>query len=168
MTPAEFDTFFSILETSFPTDEYRPYAEQKALLDNEKYNIYVLPDGKSGDMCAFITVWQFDDFAFVEHFAVHPSYRNHGLGAKILAEVKEFLQCQICLEAELPDTDFAKRRVAFYERNGFFKNNYPYVQPSYSEGRNPIPLAVMTTDGTVTNARFEQMKKEIYKEVYKV
>ena len=168
MRPDEFDRFFSIIEASFPADEYRTYAEQKTLTADPQYCIYVLPDEQSGEIKAVITLWQFDDFAFIEHFAVHPIYRNHGLGAQILHEIKETAACPLCLEAELPETDFAKRRIAFYERNGFFANDYPYIQPPYSEGKNPVPLIVMTTGGTVTKERFEKIKETIYKEVYKV
>lgn len=168
MNESEFDSFFSILETSFPTDEYRPYAEQKTLLGDEKYSIYVLPDKESGELKAFITVWRFEDFSFIEHFAVHPKYRNHGLGARVLQEIKELFGCRLCLEAELPDTDFAKRRIGFYERNGFFTNPYAYVQPPYSKGKSSVPLIVMTTGGTVTNEDFEKIKETIYREVYRV
>ena len=69
----EFDKVFSVLKTSFPPDERRTYDAQKALLNNPKYNIYVLPDSESDEIKAFITVWQFGTFAFVEHFAVNPT-----------------------------------------------------------------------------------------------
>ena len=36
----EFDRIFSIMENSFPSDEYRTYEEQKKLLLNKKYDIY--------------------------------------------------------------------------------------------------------------------------------
>ena len=36
----EFDRVFSIMEDSFPSDEYRTYEEQKKLLLNKKYDIY--------------------------------------------------------------------------------------------------------------------------------
>ena len=55
---------------------------QKALLDNDLYTIYALYDGIK--LKAFISVWEFDKFAYVEHFAVSPEYRNGGLGAKML------------------------------------------------------------------------------------
>ena len=68
----EFDKVFSVLKTSFPPDERRTYDAQKALLSNPKYNIYVLPNSESDEIKAFITVWQFGTFAFVEHDMVQP------------------------------------------------------------------------------------------------
>lgn len=164
----EFDQIFAIMEASFPTDEYRTYDAQRALLDNPQYTIYVLPDSSSKSIMAFITVWQFEDFAYIEHFAVNPSYRNGGLGSNILHEINDLLMCQLCLEVELPETDFAKRRIAFYKRNGFFVNDYPYIQPPYSKDKNPLPLLIMTSNDGISKDRFEMMKERVYREVYKV
>ena len=81
LKPQDFDRVFMLLENSFPPDEYRTYEEHKALLDNDLYTIYALYDGIK--LKAFISVWEFDKFAYVEHFAVSPEYRNGGLGAEI-------------------------------------------------------------------------------------
>lgn len=163
----EFDAFFSLLEASFPADEYRTYAEQKALLADPRYSIYVLPAAANAHIKAAITVWQFADFAYIEHFAVNSAYRNQGLGALILCEIVRLLPCPLCLEAELPETELAKRRIGFYRRNGFFVNDYPYIQPPYSKGKNPVPLTVMTTGGSISEARFRAIKETLYREVYK-
>lgn len=72
----EFDKIFSILENSFPPDEYRTYEGQKFLGNHPKYTVYVIPDDESDCIKAFITVWKFEDFAFIEHFAVNPFYRK--------------------------------------------------------------------------------------------
>lgn len=167
MQEHEFDMVFSLMEKSFPEDEYRPYEEQKALLLDKRYSIYVLPDSNGEEVKAFIAVWRIADFAFLEHFAVNPNYRNQGLGALILKDIKELFACQICLEVELPQTDFAIRRIGFYERNGFFLNHYAYMQPPISGGRHEIPLWVMTSGQAIAEERFEYLKKTIYREVYK-
>ena len=145
LTHADFDDFFALLEESFPLDEYRPYEEQRALLDDPRYCAYVLFEG--GEIKALMTVWQIADFAFLEHFAVAPACRNQGLGAKILGEIKQLLASRLVLEAELPETELAKRRIGFYQRNGFALNEYPYLQPSYGKGREAVPLFLMTTGG---------------------
>ena len=163
----EFDDVFSIMESSFPKDEYRPYEEQKALLQKENYVIYVMEDSDRQSIKAFIAVWLLEDFAFVEHFAVNPDYRNQGLGALILQEVKALLKRQICLEVELPETDLAARRIAFYERNGFMFHAYSYMQPAISKGRQPIPLRIMTSEKQISPERFQQIKTILYRDVYR-
>lgn len=80
----EFDTVYSIMEESFPSDEYRPYEEQLALLEHDAYRIYVLRDDGRAGIQAFLAVWEFADFAFIEHLAVAPACRNGGLGAQLL------------------------------------------------------------------------------------
>lgn len=52
-----FDTIYSLMEESFPSEEYRSYDEQKALLNNPAYTIYVL-NNKYQDIMAFIAVWK--------------------------------------------------------------------------------------------------------------
>lgn len=168
MQLANFAQVFSIMEESFPLDEYRPYEEQKSLLKESKYGIYILPDSKSGHIKAFISVWQFTDFAYIEHFAVTQKYRSQGLGSLILDEIRQILACQICLEVELPENDLAKRRIEFYKRNGFFLNEYPYLQPPISKGRNPLPLMIMTSQSPLLEHRFEIIKTVLYQNVYKV
>ena len=165
MKPHEFDAVYRLLEQSFPLDEYRPYDEQKALLNEPRYTIYVLYD-EAGAVQAFIALWRFDTFSYIEHFAVDARFRNHGVGAAMLRELVTRLPTPACLEAEPPETDLACRRLRFYERNGFFVNPYPYIQPSISKGRKPVPLVMLTTGGTVDQAAFEAIKDTLYREVY--
>ena len=166
LTHTDFNKVFALLEESFPLDEYRPYDAQKALLDNPQYSIYVLLGEASHEIKAFVTVWQFKDFAFIEHLAVAPDYRNQGLGAKILHELGELLSCRLVLEVELPETELARRRIGFYRRNGFSLNEYSYLQPSYGEGRSPVVLLLMTTNGGIDQAEFEKIKARLYRTVY--
>lgn len=163
----EFDAVYDIMEKSFPEDEYRSYDEQKMLFSKSEYDIYVV-DGDDSTLKAFVAVWGFDDFAFIEHLAVNPACRNAGIGASILAAVKEKTGKRICLEVELPENDIARRRIGFYTRNGFSLNEYNYIQPPMSAGKNPIPLFIMTTDGAVEERRFEYIKDKLYEKVYNV
>lgn len=163
----DFDRVYSLMEKSFPTDERRPYEKQKALLSEPMYSIYGVKSD-SGQVTAFITVWQFEHFAYVEHFAVDPDCRGGGMGSAMLREIVSKLSCMVCLEVELPETDMAKRRIAFYERNGFVTNDYPYIQPPYSEGQKPLPLIIMTSGRTVSEDEFEAMKGLLYRFVYKM
>lgn len=164
----DFDSIFEIIEKSFPPDEYRDYDEHKMLFDQGAFTVFVIDDDKTKKVKAFITLWQFEEFAYVEHFAVSPDYRNQGLGAELLNFVKINLNCIACLEVEPPESDFAKRRIGFYERNGFYLNSYPYIQPAFSKDKKPVELMIMTTGGTVTVEMFDIIKDTLYKRVYKV
>lgn len=163
----DFDKVYSLMEKSFPADEHRPYQGQKELLTDPLYSIYGIKTD-SGNVTAFITVWQFDTFAYVEHFAVDPDCRGGGIGSALLRETVSELSCTVCLEVELPETDIAKRRIAFYERSGFITNDFPYIQPAYSDGQNALPLMIMTSGRRISESEFMEMKGLLYEKVYKV
>lgn len=162
----EFDEVYDLMEASFPSDEYRTYEEQKALLDNPYYQVYVKKDSDNQSIKAFIAVWEFEDFAFIEHFAVNPQYRNGGIGARTLTRLVDLLGKSFCLEVEPPEDELTSRRIGFYRRNGFFLNHYPYMQPSISKGKNALPLLIMTSESTVSEKEFEGYRKVLYEKVY--
>ena len=120
MLKNDFDKIFDLMEASFPFDEYRTYDEQKALLDNPFYQVFVLKDSDNNSIKAFIAIWEFEDFAFIEHFAVNQQYRNGGIGTKILNKLVDLIGKTICLEVEPPEDELTSRRIGFYQRNGFF------------------------------------------------
>lgn len=162
----DFDAFFYLLETSFPTDEYRIYEMQKNLFNNPLYNPlgYFIKD----KLIALVALWEFDDFIFIEHFAVDADFRNNGIGTLVLKELNVRYSKKLCLEVELPNNDLASRRILFYKRNGFYLNEYPYIQPSMGKGRNPIPLMIMTSGEYIAVDEFEVIKNTLYKYVYNV
>ena len=164
-TVNDFDKIFKIMQGSFPADEYRYREEQLALFDDSAYTVYLKKEGEQ--IVAFLAVWEFDDFIFLEHFAVDKSYRARGLGSQMLKEVaKQYLK-PICLEVELPTTDISKRRVKFYERNGYFFNDYTYYQPPISKGKNAIALRIMSNKSPLSRVEFETVKSTLYTKVYK-
>ncbi len=158
----EFDRFYALLEASFPIDEYRPYDAQKALLTHPAYEILT-----NYDHTAMLTLWRFPHFVYAEHFVVAPGGRNQGTGTKMLQRLLSDLEVPLILEAELPETDMAIRRLGFYQRNGFFVNSYPYEQPAYGPGRSPVPLRLLST-APLSPSDFERIKATLYREVYHV
>ena len=164
MNADEFDSVFSILVDSFPADEYRDYEKQRKLPDNNRYSIYVLID--CNKIKGFIAVWEFDDLIFIEHLAVFEKYRNQGTGTSLLKQICSMTDKDICLEVELPETEKARRRIGFYERNGFVLNNYDYEQPAYSEDKSAVPLLIMTYGKSISETRFREIEKILYRYVY--
>lgn len=155
-----FPEIYRIMQASFSDDEYRPYDEQLALFEELEYRIYYMPAG-------FLAVWEFESFIYIEHFAVDPALRNSGTGSAMLQELVKQYQKPICLEVELPEDELTRRRIGFYERNGFVFNEYPYIQPPISKGKSPVPLRIMTYGSAITQDTFEEMKRVLYQRVYK-
>lgn len=157
---SDFSEIYRIMQASFSDDEYRPYDEQLALFEEPEYRIYYMPAG-------FLAVWEFESFIYIEHFAVDPALRNSGTGSAMLQELVKQYQKPICLEVELPEDELTRRRIGFYERNGFVFNEYPYIQPPISKGKSPVPLRIMTYGSAITQDTFEEMKRVLYQRVYK-
>lgn len=164
ITNENFDSFYDILTDSFPKNELRPKRNMQRTMSNEKY--ILLSFCEENRIIGGTAIWQLSDFIFIEYLVVNKSFRNCGTGAEILKELKAFYNLPLVLEAEPPETDIAKRRISFYQRNGFFLNDYPYEQPAYSERQAAVPLVIMTSEGFINPERFTDIKRTIYKEVY--
>jgi len=138
----------SLYTNSFPPEERRPWQQ---IADTASmpclYGLYTA----DGSFAGLITVWNFDRYAYVEHFAVDPVRRSGGIGAKAIAALRQKLGIPVVLEVEPLDhpDPMAPRRIAFYQRCGFTLLDHPYIQPPYAPGLPSVPLCLMTTDPTL-------------------
>ena len=160
---ADFDRIYPAMCESFIPEEIRDEKEARAVLGEKNYTAYKIYENDV--WVGFITLWELSDFAFVEHFVIFSEFRGRGLGAKCLKEVKGMYE-KLVLEAEPPIDEIQKRRIGFYNRCGFFANDYPYIQPSYREGGVGVTLLLMSYPRPLCNC--DSVKNELYKEVYKV
>lgn len=140
-----FDCVKALLESSFPVEERRDMDAfvQVARLDSR---FSVFGGEAEGRLAGFISSWDFGEFAYVEHFAVAHAMRNHGYGSQLL---KAWLAAcggkPVVLEVEPPADVLTRRRVGFYERNGFvLHGGFDYMQPPYRDGDGELPLKLMT------------------------
>ena len=161
-----FDELYDIMEKSFPFDEVRPREGQRKLLSNPVYRVYTLSEDDK--ILALAATWNFDNLLFLEHLATAPDNRGRGIGSKMLSYLAEKGEKTFCLEVEPPESELTRRRIAFYERNGFCLNRYPYAQPSIAPGRDPVPLMIMTYGNPISKEEFIKIRDLLYKEVYKV
>ena len=164
---SDFDQMYCLMEDSFPQDEYRPRVAQRTLFADPAYRVYAHYDDVH-TLLAFLAVWDLGGFAFLEHFAVKPECRNGGLGSRLLQELASLLNKPLCLEAELPENDLARRRIAFYQRNHFCQNPYPYQQPALAPDQNPVPLCIMTFPAPISPEEYSVIRDTLYQKVYKV
>jgi ribosomal protein S18 acetylase RimI-like enzyme len=150
---------------SFPLGERRDFSLLKDLLSCEtRFTLYAL--SHENQHIGFLSFWQFDAFAYIEHFAIDQAVRNKGWGGTVLRRFAEKIN-PIVLETEPPVDEWSTRRLAFYERLGFVPLQRPYLQPPYREGEPWIPLRLMVYGSLPIECRFEQLKQTIYQYVYK-
>lgn len=166
ISTGDFNSFYKLMCEAFPPIERRHLENQRKLLQNDFYKIVGYKE--DNNVIAFIASWEFENFNFIEHFAVDSSYRGNGIGSKIL---KQYLNNHnnkpIFLEVEYPKDDYSKRRIEFYKRLGFSLNNYEYVQPPLEEGNELLPLKIMSYPKEFNNKQLNQFKNNVYKYVYK-
>ena len=154
-----------ILVESFPKNEYRDLLQQKENVNSNTLfscNIIIANENPIG----IINYWTFNDFYYIEHFAIDSAKRNQGYGKKVLEKLKEEIGKPFVLEVETPDNEIAIRRVHFYERAGLKLYDKPYLQPPFRNGDDFIPMRIMAYGKELTDKELSIMKQIIYKEVY--
>ena len=162
-THSDFDRIYAEMEANFVPEERRDRDEAYALLNCPAYTVYHVTDGEK--QVGFVTVWELEDFAFIEHFVTYPAFRNQGYGARALELLKQRFDT-IVLEVEPPIAQMQARRIAFYRRCGFVLNNYPYRQPAYRAGGTGVELILMSYPNALEDC--EQAVRLIYERVYAV
>ena len=108
----------------FPHSELKPLSAMLRLMDMGRYEPLLAVEGDQPVGYALAWLPESREGALLEYFGVFRGLRNGGLGSKILSLLAE--RCgQLFGEAEAPcshDEDanaLRRRRIAFYERNGF-------------------------------------------------
>ncbi len=153
---------------AFPESERRPVEAQRRNVDeNGKFHCYLLTED-DGRPIGFITVWQLDGFYYGEHFAIDPALRNGGYGGRVMQHLLSELRLPFVLESEVPADEMSRRRIGFYERQGFRVWDKDYVQPPYCTGGTPLPLYLMVAGETPDMPSVDDVRRAIYREVYGV
>lgn len=127
---ALFGPFSELFQSSFPVNERRPLESLKKIISDES-DVYCDAVLRNNVYVGLLVYWDFADFVYVEYLAVDPDIRGGGIGARILSQLRDGARKPVVLEVEPPLNELAKRRIGFYERNGFVLLDNEYFQPSY-------------------------------------
>lgn len=160
----EFCEFWRLYLQAFPVQERRTLEQQKVVMKNEKYTIKYIFEGDL--FIGFYTVWDLEEFIFIEHLAIDESFRGKGYGYRIMKEIIEGVNKIIVLEVERPVTEIAKKRIQFYERLGFKLNPYEYEQPAYQNNLPPVPMFIMSFPNQLGNMEFKVVREKLYRIIY--
>ena len=160
-----FDSFFALLEQSFPPEEYRKKEKQLALLEDSRYEATVLMQNDT--VTALIGAWKLDDFIFIEHLAVSPALRNKGIGSTFVSEYVSNSSLPVVLEVENINEELPQRRIGFYKRLGFVLTDVCYDQPNFIESNVKIPLRIMYHAKEGAAFDLSKVKDTIFSKIYK-
>jgi GNAT superfamily N-acetyltransferase len=154
-----------IYEDSFIPDERRDFSDLLSLLkDKSEFSVYSILRDK--EIIGFLTDWKFENFIYIEHFAVSSNARGGGIGNFILQNYLDQVSLPVVLEVEKPEDEISKKRIVFYERLGFKYWDLPYIQPAYGKGKKPIPMDLMTYGKIDLNTELKSVKEQLYQHVY--
>lgn len=162
-----FDEVYAIMDQAFPDVEMRTYEEQKRLLKDPSYTIYIEED-ETAQICAFLGVWELEDIIFIEHLAVASTMRGSGIGRVFLQSFLQAMKKPMVLEVEHPESDIAKRRIGFYQRLGFHLHEQFYLQPPLRSDAPYYPLYLMSYPASLDEAGFCYIRDALYQQVYKL
>ena len=167
LSDSDLARIWEIMEEAFPPEERRSRKGFARILGDPALRLTVHRDA-SGLPTAFLIGWELEGFRYVEHFAVSAALRGQGMGGRMLADFLSAASSPVVLEVEPPETDTARRRVAFYERLGFYLNPYHYEQPPLQPTTSAIPLMVMSWPAALSEEDFGRVREALYRQVYRV
>ncbi len=146
-----FQPSWSLYISAFPEEERRSLPYQLATLQRNDFYFEALYNEDT--FIGIIGWWDFAEVRYIEHLATSPLLRNGGYGKRILASFARESNKPILLEVEHPEDELTKRRVGFYERQGFVLNPHHYAHPSY--GNDPdalVALQIMTHPSPISES----------------
>ena len=133
---------------TFPEDERREIEQLHRLIESSP-EMHLCAIVSEGETAGLFIYWNFGNFFYLEHLAVHPSMRNRKIGQLLLEHVDKTLPGVRLLEVEpKEDGEMAARRIGFYERNGYHILYKDYIQPSYKDGKDTLSLWIMGNQST--------------------
>lgn len=151
-------------EESFPLAERRTFGQLIQLLDCPDMNLCAILEQEQ--LVGFIIYWQWDTLLYVEHFAIDPQQRGLQFGQKAMQLLVTLDPAWLVLEVELPTDDISRRRIQFYERQGFSRNPFAYHQPPYRADGTGIPMELLSIPAIHDQERFSTFSKQIRENVY--
>lgn len=150
------------LELNFDLEERRDRRDQLEAFGEDKFVCWIIEE--NGNRVGFLNVWEFEEFAYFEHFVVYERFRGNGCGGRALDMLLKKYG-KVVLEAEPPEEGIRRRRINFYERHGLKVNPQFYWQPPFRKGGKGCELKILSYPDLLTD--YDGVVGKIYGEVYK-
>lgn len=148
---SDFDALYQRMRQDFPPNELPPGRALRTRVSRGDYQAWIMTDGE-GIEVAYALCGVFESAVLITHLAVYEGLRGRGLGGTLLdlLAARYVGRARLIVEVERPADaadesmrSLRERRIAFYERAGFFC----YRGLEYSIWRVPMHLMVKTLDG---------------------
>lgn len=156
-----YKAFREIYDISFPIFEQRTEQQQTDAFADSRYHLDCYTGNEPGRLQGFIAYWRFENYTYVEHFAIHPDERGKGLGGQILSNLIEQESGRVLLEIDPVVDEISAARLRFYQSYGFVENSYAHIHPAYREEYPDHSLVVLSTEGMMSNAEYEVFASDL-------
>ncbi len=130
-----------------------------------KFAGFVYDDG-GDDFPAFLTYWKFENYVYIEHFAVDPAHRSKNIGRMMLNHLFGTVGENVLIEVEKPTDDESRRRISFYEKRLQAPRGHKLCAAPLLPEQSGVEMLLMT-HGDV-KLRDTRDLREILTEVYNV
>lgn len=164
---AHLEILRQVYEGSFPEEERRLWTDVLNPADPAGPHLSGIFREGTDRPLGLVTIWHFDGFDYMEHFAVDSTLRSGGVGTAVLTALTGSSDRPLVIEVEPPQTSpEAVRRIGFYTRNGFETVTTDYIQPPYRPGLPPVPLHIMSTRPDAlpdTDTVIKTLHRRVYK-----
>ncbi len=155
---------YIFLQKTFDPSELREYGWMKDIYEQKKFKIYGYLEDEQ--LLGVITLWEFDDYNYIEHFAVDERRRGQGIGSQMIENMKLLSDKPLVLEVEEIVDDITQNRVHFYEKHEFFLSSYHFIQPPLRDNVKDVPLIYMSypilLDNDIYHKIFIELKNKVY------
>jgi GNAT superfamily N-acetyltransferase len=154
----------SLYESAFPVYERRNWDQLVSMLPLPNMHITVAQQNE--EPIGFATYLQINDWYFLEHLAIHPSFEGKGFGSEIMQWLLIQSSHQLLLETELPIDEISHRRICFYQKLGLQIAPFFYQQPPYRRGETTPAMHVMSVPIITDEKAFTNITAAIKQEVF--
>ena len=93
-----FGEVWHLYQNSFPLCEQRTLDHQITAFKADRFHLDVYLDGET--LVGFIGYWDFDDYLYIEHYAINSDLRGGGWGSRILEALQKTAGKTIILEID--------------------------------------------------------------------
>lgn len=156
-----YDDFQRLYSAAFKSCDRRDPRQQALAFAMPGYRLEVLRE--DGQTLLFVSYYLFDDYFYLEHFAVDQSLRGQGVGARAMRELMaRYPGKRLVLEVDPNPADGGERRIAFYERLGLVLNPEGIERVSFVKGGPPVFLRIMSAGRALTGEEFARLESDVY------
>ena len=158
-----------IYEAAFPRIERRPF-ENLCRAARERENACAEGILCDGELIGFVFFWRFTEpvkFIFGEYIVIAPCWQGRRVGESVVRTLLAREGVPLVFETEPPETETARRRIAFHERLGAQLWDATYIQPTYHADLPWTPM-YLYVNGEIDDEYRDAVREKIHREVYNV